>query len=103
MFIVIAAVLTMSVVIYVRVEHLISTGSETIQPFVESGLEDVSSILDNSARLSKHATHMTEQGDTLLSNSVPRLMEMLNQTQRMMLRMERFSAKPSINIGVSRD
>jgi len=36
----------------------------------------------------------------LVSETVPKLISMLNTTQRMVNKFERFSSQPSINIGV---
>jgi hypothetical protein len=100
MCLVVLAVVVMVVVVYVRVEYLIDQGQTTIAPYLSAGLSNVARVLDNSAVMSDHAATMTEQGDTLISTSVPRLMAMLNQTQRLMGRFESFSTQPNINIGM---
>jgi hypothetical protein len=100
MCLVVLTVITMTTVMYVRVEYLIDQGSSKIMPFIDAGLKDVASVLDNGATMSRHVSSMTEQGETLLSTSVPRLIAMLNQTQRLMGKFEHFSSQPSINIGM---
>lgn len=100
MCIIVLTVITMTTVMYVRVEYLIEQGSTKIMPFLDAGLQDVASVLDNGATMSKHVATMTERGESLLTNSVPRLIAMLNQTQRLMGRFEHFSSQPSINIGM---
>jgi hypothetical protein len=100
MCLVVLTVITMTIVMYVRVEYLINQGSAKIMPFLDASLKDVASVLDNGAIMSRHVSSMTEQGDSLLANSVPRLISMLNQTQRLMGRFEHFSSQPSINIGM---
>jgi hypothetical protein len=90
----------MTVVIYVRVDYLIDQGTSKVMPFIDAGLEDVASVLDNGATMSRHVSIMTAHAETLLTSSVPKLISMLNQTQRMMASMEKFSSQPSISIGV---
>lgn len=102
MCIVVITVVTMTTVMYVRVDNLINQGSAKVMPFLDAGLKDVASVLDNSATMSRHVTTMTEQGEELLTSSVPKLVSMLNQTQRMIGRFEQFSSQPSINIGMGR-
>lgn len=100
MCIIVLTVITMTTVMYVRVEYLIEQGRTKIMPFLDAGLEDVASVLDNGATMSKHVSTITERGESLLTDSVPRLIAMLNQTQRLMGRFEHFSSQPSINIGM---
>lgn len=100
MCLVVLAVITMTTVLYVRVEYLIDQGSAKLMPFLDASLKDVASVLDNGATMSRHVSSMTEQGENLLSTSVPRLIAMLNQTQRLMGKFEHFSSQPSINIGM---
>lgn len=100
MCLVVLAVVVMVVIVYVRVEYLIDQGHTAIAPYLSAGLTNVARVLDNSAAMSDHAATMTAQGDTLISTSVPRLIAMLNQTQRLMGRFESFSSQPNINIGM---
>ena len=100
MCVVIFTVVVVTVVIYIRVEYLIEQSTDKKIPYVDAGLEDVSSVLRNGVSMSKHATHMAEKGDVLVSETVPKLISMLNTTQRMVNKFERFSSQPSINIGV---
>jgi hypothetical protein len=100
MCLVVLTVITMTTVMYVRVEYLINQGASKVMPFLDAGLKDVASVLDNGATMSRHVSTMTEQGEALISTSVPRLIAMLNQTQRLLARFEQFSSQPSINIGV---
>lgn len=100
MCLVILTVVVVTVVIYIRVEYLIEQSTDKMFPYVDAGLQDVSSVLSNGVSMSKHATHMAEKGDVLVSETVPKLISMLNTTQRMVDKFERFSSQPSINIGV---
>lgn len=100
MCLVILTVVVVTVVIYIRVEYLIEQSTDKMIPYVDAGLQDVSSVLSNGVSMSKHATHMAEKGDVLVSETVPKLISMLNTTQRMVDKFERFSSQPSINIGV---
>lgn len=94
-------VVTISTVMYVRVEYLLEQGTQKVLPFLDAGLDDVSTVLDNSAAISTNLAKITTHGDTLLSSSVPSMLAMLNTTKQMMARLEHFSAhQPSIQIGV---
>jgi hypothetical protein len=100
MCIVVLTVVTMTTVLYVRVEHLIDQGASKVFPVFDAGLKDVATVLDNGAKISENAVTMTEQGEALLASTIPALISMLNQTQRMMAMFEKFSSQPSINIGM---
>ena len=100
MCVVVLTVVTMTAVIYARVEYLIDQSAAKVLPLLDAGLDDVASVLENSATMSRHVSKMTQQGDVLLTTSVPKLISMLNQTQRVMGLFERFSSHPSINIGM---
>jgi hypothetical protein len=100
MCVVVLTVVTMTAVIYARVEYLIDQSAAKVLPLLDAGLDDVASVLENSAAMSRHVSKMTQQGDVLLTTSVPKLISMLNQTQRVMGLFERFSSHPSINIGM---
>ena len=100
MCVVILTVLTMTVVVYVRVEYLIQEGATKVMPYLDAGIKDISRVLGNSATMSGHVAQITREGQSLAINSVPKLISMLNQTQRLMGRFEQFSSQPSINIGM---
>lgn len=92
--------IVVTVVVLVVIYDTRQTVSTTIQPYLQNGTRDVATVLDNAATMSSHASSIAGNSDTLMTTSLPKLIDMLNQTQALMNRFESFSAHPSINIGV---
>lgn len=90
----------MAVVLFVRVDYLVKRTEDAIVPHLAGAVDDVATMLGNTASMSNHVNSMTAQGDGLLAVSVPRLIGMINQTQALLHRFEHFSQSPTLNLAV---
>lgn len=90
----------MAVVLFVRVDYLVKRTEEAVVPQLAGAVENVATMLGNTASMSNHVNSMTAQGDGLLAASVPRLVGMINQTQALLHRFEHFSQSPTLNLAV---
>lgn len=86
--------------LYFQINDVVHNVSVSVTPLISPGVQNIATVLNNSAVLSARVTSTAIQLDELTTTSVPVLRTMMNETLRLMERLQAFSSHPNINIGM---
>tara|TARA_B100001173_G_scaffold301422_1_gene301986 strand:+ start:3657 stop:4067 length:411 start_codon:yes stop_codon:yes gene_type:complete len=93
------AVLSVVIIVYIRVNELVIEAENKLSPHVDNMVDNVAAILNHTAAATKNAAIMSGHTNSIMELGVPMMNNLINTTDMVIDRLNRFSIHPQINIG----